>query len=242
MACRASQVGFFRQRSKGTQEAQQTHIHDAETSGHLTRGRQLHHAAGAGDHPGRPVRQPDRLQVLGAGAEGARGLQQGRRVRRCAQQVSRPGTRALPGCAASARVRSAPLHTPLRIPRSFFRNVDTSVEPPRNLAVGDGKSPIRTLKVRALRLAPSQRSGGREEHPQCRLGVRSTPLQTTQARSVIVDMECGVINEMLKARAWPLCARPSGAGHSSELTACPTWLRRRVRWETCWTRSSSSRT
>ncbi|GIL43207.1 hypothetical protein Vafri_1011 [Volvox africanus] len=47
---------------------------------------------------------------------------------------------------------------------SFFRNVDTRVEPPRNLPVGDGRGPIRTLK----------------------------------ARSVIVDMECGVINEMLK--------------------------------------------
>lgn len=47
---------------------------------------------------------------------------------------------------------------------SFFRNVDTRVEPHKNLPVGDGKGPIRTLK----------------------------------ARSVIVDMECGVINEMLK--------------------------------------------
>ncbi|KAG2450093.1 hypothetical protein HYH02_000197 [Chlamydomonas schloesseri] len=47
---------------------------------------------------------------------------------------------------------------------SFFRNVDTRVEPPRNLPVGDGRGAIRTLK----------------------------------ARSVIVDMECGVINEMLK--------------------------------------------
>ncbi|KAG2495742.1 hypothetical protein HYH03_006339 [Edaphochlamys debaryana] len=47
---------------------------------------------------------------------------------------------------------------------SFFRNVDTRVEPPQNLPVGDGRGPIRTLK----------------------------------ARSVIVDMECGVINEMLK--------------------------------------------
>ncbi|KXZ56590.1 TUE1 protein [Gonium pectorale] len=47
---------------------------------------------------------------------------------------------------------------------SFFRNVDTRVEPHRNLPVGDGRGAIRTLK----------------------------------ARSVIVDMECGVINEMLK--------------------------------------------
>ncbi|KAF5842818.1 Tubulin/FtsZ family, GTPase domain-containing protein [Dunaliella salina] len=47
---------------------------------------------------------------------------------------------------------------------SFFRNVDTRVEPHRNLPVGDGSGPIRTLK----------------------------------ARSVVVDMECGVINEMLK--------------------------------------------
>ncbi|MEW5303364.1 MAG: hypothetical protein WDW38_001690 [Sanguina aurantia] len=47
---------------------------------------------------------------------------------------------------------------------SFFRNVDTGVQPYRNLPVGDGSGSIRTLK----------------------------------ARSVIVDMECGVINEMLK--------------------------------------------
>ncbi|KAL6763988.1 epsilon tubulin [Haematococcus lacustris] len=47
---------------------------------------------------------------------------------------------------------------------SFFRNVDTRVEPHRNLEVGDGRGRIQTLK----------------------------------ARSVIVDMECGVINEMLK--------------------------------------------
>lgn len=49
-------------------------------------------------------------------------------------------------------------------PCSFFRNVDTRVEPHRTLPVGDGRGPISTLK----------------------------------ARSVIVDMECGVINEMLK--------------------------------------------
>lgn len=47
---------------------------------------------------------------------------------------------------------------------SFFRNVDTRVEPPRDLPVGLGDQPIRTLK----------------------------------ARSVIVDMEEGVINNMLK--------------------------------------------
>mmetsp|Transcript_11073 Transcript_11073/g.19222 ORF Transcript_11073/g.19222 Transcript_11073/m.19222 type:complete len:473 (-) Transcript_11073:121-1539(-) len=46
---------------------------------------------------------------------------------------------------------------------SFFRNVDTRVEPPKNLPVGDGRGLIKSLK----------------------------------ARSVIVDMECGVIHDML---------------------------------------------
>ena len=31
---------------------------------------------------------------------------------------------------------------------SFFRNVDTRYQPPRNIDVGDGKGPIRTLKAR----------------------------------------------------------------------------------------------
>jgi tubulin epsilon len=47
---------------------------------------------------------------------------------------------------------------------SFFRNVDTRFEPPRNIPVGDGLGAIQGLK----------------------------------ARSVIVDMECGVIHDMLK--------------------------------------------
>ncbi|GMH40434.1 hypothetical protein BSKO_08338 [Bryopsis sp. KO-2023] len=48
---------------------------------------------------------------------------------------------------------------------SFFRNVDTSTEPHRNIPVGTGRGPIESLKARCL----------------------------------LIDMEEGVVNEMLKA-------------------------------------------
>ena len=47
---------------------------------------------------------------------------------------------------------------------TFFRNVDSRSDPPRDLPVGDGRGPIRTLK----------------------------------ARAVLVDMEEGVVSEMLR--------------------------------------------
>jgi tubulin epsilon len=75
---------------------------------------------------------------------------------------------------------------------SFFRNVDARVEPYRNLPVGDGKGEIRTLKVGVVwPCTCEQQNNTFDSRPP---GVPS------QARSVIVDMECGVINEMLKVR------------------------------------------
>lgn len=65
---------------------------------------------------------------------------------------------------------------------SFFRNVDTRYEPPRNIDVGDGKGPIRTLKAR-VRISF--------------VFVSSSFL--FKKKAILIDTETGVLNALLRS-------------------------------------------